>query len=205
MYEVFLNDRSIIIAGETREEGAGRCSKTDRASCSTVSARVNAFLTGNQQLLVLTGDETLIWKEFRKLFLVVPAAGGIVKKENTWLFLFRKGKWDLPKGKQDEGETPEMTALREVREETGLWNLTIGGTLPPTWHLYQSSCKGNTGTWILKETRWFSMQATGSEPTVPETAEEILEVRWFHREELAEVLGNTYASLIKLISPLQQD
>lgn len=53
------------------------------------------------------------------------SAGGIVFRgggAGTEILLMRDrfGKWTLPKGHQDPGETIEGTALREIEEETGI-------------------------------------------------------------------------------------
>ena len=57
-------------------------------------------------------------KEKNSVF--IQAGGGLVENEKgEILFMFRKGKWDLPKGKLDPGESYESCALREVQEETG--------------------------------------------------------------------------------------
>ncbi len=60
-------------------------------------------------------------KAFWRKFMLIQAAGGLVQNEDkAVLMMFRRGKWDLPKGKMDPGETPAQSALREVQEETGL-------------------------------------------------------------------------------------
>src|SRR5438034_5163464 len=57
-------------------------------------------------------------KIFLKKFSLVVAAGGIVKNENAEvLMIFRRGRWDFPKGKLDRGEKLEDCAVREVEEE----------------------------------------------------------------------------------------
>ena len=53
--------------------------------------------------------------------------------------MFRRGKWDLPKGKLDPGETLEACALREVREETGVGQLELIKFLLVTEHEYEES------------------------------------------------------------------
>ena len=66
---------------------------------------------------------------------IIQAGGGLVLNEqNELLFIFRRGSWDLPKGKVDLGETIEACALREVEEETGVKNLTLVDFLGITQH-----------------------------------------------------------------------
>jgi 8-oxo-dGTP pyrophosphatase MutT (NUDIX family) len=51
---------------------------------------------------------------------LITAGGLVINKDSKVLFIYRKNKWDLPKGKLDEGENLEEAAIREVVEETGL-------------------------------------------------------------------------------------
>ena len=68
---------------------------------------------------------------------IIVAAGGLVWNEkNELLMIFRQGKWDLPKGKLDDGETIEECAVREVVEETGLKEVKLGGFIGITQHEY---------------------------------------------------------------------
>jgi len=53
--------------------------------------------------------------------------------------IFRRGKWDLPKGKLDKGETLEQCAVREVREETGLKKIKLQSPLMTTYHTYMKA------------------------------------------------------------------
>ena len=65
-------------------------------------------------------------QNFFKNFNVIEAAGGIVQNElKEILFIYRLNKWDLPKGKIEPGEKEEVSALREVSEETGVTNINI--------------------------------------------------------------------------------
>jgi 8-oxo-dGTP pyrophosphatase MutT (NUDIX family) len=203
MYEVFLNDRKIIIADQNElsfiNSQANREWISDEYS---FLKKIMGFLAGENDEMIIIGDSSQLWKEFKHIFRLLPAAGGIVHRNKEFLFIYRLGKWDLPKGKIDRDESPEEAALREVTEETGLTNLFIDGIFPSTWHIYQSHYKGNEGTWILKETKWFSMRASGNEQPVPETGEYIEEVRWFATNDMNEVLANTYSSLKGLIGSL---
>ena len=62
--------------------------------------------------------------------LAVEAAGGYVVRRTPKgnlkvLTIFRRGLWDLPKGKLDPGESPEKGAVREVSEEVGIKKKSI--------------------------------------------------------------------------------
>jgi hypothetical protein len=94
-------------------------------------------------------------KSFFKHFTIIQAAGGLVKNEqNEILLIFRRGKWDLPKGKNDGDEIPRECAVREVKEETGLQKIKAGKKICTTYHTYSEF-----GKHILKETEWFEMKA----------------------------------------------
>ena len=136
------------------------------------------------------------WKQdFFHLFKRIDAAGGLVKNEKgELLFIFRLGKWDLPKGKLTGNETPEEAAIREVMEETGLSELRISGYLASTFHIYTRK-----GKQILKQTRWFGMEAKSTQSLIPQTEEEITEIRWVAMVDLRNVLTNTYGSIRELV------
>ena len=117
-------------------------------------------------------------------------------KEGKFLFIFRNGKWDLPKGKAEYDETPEMTALREVEEECGLKNLKIEKVLTKTFHTYKEK-----GKLILKKTHWYLMTIDEDQKLIPQTEEGITEVKWVAENRIErEVLVNTYASIKGIFS-----
>lgn len=199
MYEVFLNDRRLVIASVNEQPSPGL--KIDFCDdASHLQTLVSDFLNGEDEHTFILGDENQLWNSFKAMFTPVPAAGGVVHGENGYLFIFRRGKWDLPKGKIEQGEIPEEAALREVTEETGLTGLTLTGPLPSTWHVYKFQSPKSKEIWILKETKWFSMQSTTHEIPVPQTEEEIEIIRWIQKDDLNDILSNTFRSLRKLIS-----
>ncbi|MEP7279651.1 MAG: NUDIX domain-containing protein, partial [Bacteroidota bacterium] len=104
--------------------------------------------------------------------------------------IFRRGKWDLPKGKLDKGETLDQCALREVSEETGLQNIQLQEFLMATYHTYHEN-----GHFILKESHWYNMTTSDKQKLVPQTAEEISEARWVQPSAINELLNNTFPSV----------
>lgn len=122
---------------------------------------------------------------------VIRAAGGLVQDEaGNQLMIYRNGVWDLPKGKQEEGEDITVTALREVQEESGV-KASLGELLTVTWHSYRLD-----GNLIVKSTRWYRMFAPKNAPVKPQTEEGIEKCEWVTPEDLDYRLANTYPSVI---------
>lgn len=130
-------------------------------------------------------------KAFWKKFTVIQAAGGVVNNAgDEILMIFRRGKWDLPKGKLDKGETLEQCAVREVNEETGLQNISLKRKLITTYHTYHES-----GKFILKESHWYAMTVDGAQKLIAQTEEDIAEARWVKKAGIPELLKNTFPSI----------
>lgn len=127
---------------------------------------------------------------------VILAAGGVVQNENGELLLmFRKKHWDLPKGKMDKDESIEECAVREVEEETGLTNVKIGRFIDETLHQYEED-----GELVTKKTAWFHMTASSTDQLVPQTDEQIEELRWVKATELQPYLQNSYPNIIHIVN-----
>jgi ADP-ribose pyrophosphatase YjhB (NUDIX family) len=133
----------------------------------------------------------------------IIAAGGLVTNEkNELLMMFRRGKWDLPKGKLDEGETLETAAIREVREETGIKNLELGNLIGVTNHEYFEKRLNQN---VIKETHWYAMRSSKTEKIVPQTEEDIEKIIWADEAELEECLKNTYPNIREIIGKFKKD
>lgn len=127
----------------------------------------------------------------------IIAAGGLVFNENNeLLMILRRGYWDLPKGKLDKGETVEACAIREVEEETGLRNITMGKFITITLHEYFDTYLDED---VVKESHWYQMKVQGPQQLVPQTEEDIMMIKWIKRESLPEYLNNTYPNIIEVI------
>lgn len=107
----------------------------------------------HSKIIYIHKDVKLLFAYFKSIFQVIEAGGGLVKnKKGKYLFIFRNGKWDLPKGKREKGETIKKCAVREVKEECGIKGLKIVRQLPTTYHIYSLEEKQ-----VLKPTHWFEM------------------------------------------------
>ncbi|MFQ3324647.1 MAG: 8-oxo-dGTP pyrophosphatase MutT (NUDIX family) [Pseudomonadales bacterium] len=113
---------------------------------------------------------------------IIESAGGLVcNNTHHILLMFKRGKWDMPKGRVDEGATREESAIREVEEETGLKakNLTIEAKLTSTWHT-----TSHNKIKYLKKTHWYLMRYDGNDDACPQIQEGIIECRWVHLSDL---------------------
>ena len=132
---------------------------------------------------------------FFSQFHIIEAAGGLVLNKNKeMLFIFRRGKWDLPKGKMEAGETPEICAEREIEEETGVNQLQLIHKIIDTYHIYEER-----GQQILKKTYWFYFTTKFEGEPTPQIEEDISSIRWIGKKNLKLPLNNTYDSIMDVI------
>jgi 8-oxo-dGTP pyrophosphatase MutT (NUDIX family) len=140
-------------------------------------------------------DLELLKKSFYKKFTIIQAAGGLVKNEkDEILLIFRRGKWDLPKGKLDKGEKLEDCAIREVEEETGLEKVVLLSPLTITYHTYQEGARA-----VLKESHWYNMKVSGEQNLVPQAEEDIQELKWVNNNSLEPYLANSFPSILDVL------
>ncbi len=115
-----------------------------------------------------------LYADFVAQYKRIEAAGGVVfNPRREVLLIYRRGYWDLPKGKLDPGETIEAAALREVQEETGLRELSLLSPLGQMYHTYREDKQR-----VLKRTHWFVMETTQEELT-PQAEENIEQAVWW--------------------------
>ncbi len=144
---------------------------------------------------IILNDVSSTLEGIKKEFTVIQASGGLVySKDNKILLIFRRGKWDLPKGKLNEGEDLVACAIREVQEETGLSNLVYLQSLCITYHTYYEKEEH-----ILKESHWHLLKGNDEEKLIPQTDEDIEKCEWAIIENLALYLENAPASIIDVL------
>jgi len=149
----------------------------------------------NRHFFILCDDCKAALKALAKSVIVVKAAGGLVKNtDKHHLFIYRNDKWDLPKGKLEEGEKKKEGAVREVEEECGIKINKAGKKILTTYHMY--TLKNEV---ILKKTYWYDMNYKGQQQLKPQTEEGITEVRWADKDQIKELVTNTYPSIIEVL------
>lgn len=154
------------------------------------------------QIVIFNKNIDKLRSEFLSLFNCINAAGGVVQNiHQEVLLIFRRGSWDLPKGKVDKGETLDQTAIREVQEETGLIELELGEliTVVPfdnhaTYHTYKYKNEE-----AMKISYWYSMNYLGTSDPIPQTEEDIEKVKWVKVEDLPNYYSNMYGSIIDVL------
>ena len=134
----------------------------------------------------------------KKPFKVIKAAGGVVIKGNKMLLMFRRGVWDLPKGKLDEGESSKQGAAREVQEETGV-RVAISERICTTWHTYNLN-----GSRILKRTKWYRMSVLDDRRMAPQADEDIEKLAWLDQREIQLALTNSFSSIRYVIDSVNK-
>mgnify|MGYP000277005700 CR=1 FL=1 len=130
---------------------------------------------------------------------LIAAGGLLTNPEGAILWIFRRGFWDLPKGKLDDGELIDECALREVEEETNVSGLQLGALLLETWHIYEMK-----GKWFLKKTTWFKMNTAYKAQLIPQAIEQIEAVEWVPMKKIPTYINEqSFGTLQEVISALQ--
>jgi 8-oxo-dGTP pyrophosphatase MutT (NUDIX family) len=191
-YKVFIGESVILFRNEAENEAVFNTKLTN----PTVEdwAEIISDLETSEQQVFIDGNLGSNWNNFISNYKLVEAAGGLVKNQNgDWLFIYRNGMWDLPKGKLEKGESIEECAVREVAEECGIDEPTIIKSLSTTYHSY--TLKGER---ILKPTYWYLMNSTDTSQLIPQKEEGITDVKWISTDE-AKKLGQSCFGSIKQV------
>ena len=127
----------------------------------------------------------------------IIAAGGLVTNpKGEILWIFRRGFWDLPKGKLDEGETIQTCAVREVAEETGISNIQLHEMLCFTNHLYFDKYLNEE---VIKRTYWFHMTIPNMQEGIPQLTEDIEKIEWLALDKARQCLDHTYPTILEVL------
>ena len=149
-----------------------------------------------ESITVYAADYKQLVQDFDSLYKIVEAAGGVVfNSKGEILTMYRRGSWDLPKGKIDPGETKEIAAVREVQEETGIKEVKCGPLLCTTYHTYRNRKNKR----VLKPTYWYQMSTTDMEIS-PQIEEDIELVLWLDPTEFLETKKPIYNTIWEVVA-----
>ncbi len=194
IHTIYFTDKSVIFTDE-EPSSVPRSESKDYWRSKVVK---NLETANSLRFVVDDADAALA--DFAAQFLQVEAAGGVVRNgQDECLMIYRRGRWDLPKGHIEQGESPEVAAVRETAEETGVEGVKIVGKLCNTLHAYNVY-----GEWELKRTHWFSMRVEGSPQTKAQTQEQILKAEWCDRQIARRNAAESYPTVEDVFRKLEK-
>lgn len=194
--KIYYNNKPLLLTNNKETITANPHYKLlEGASSIQFSQALQLLEQSNTKGVLILGEKEQLEKELLWNFYSLHSAGGVVLNEaKDVLMIFRRGKWDLPKGKQDDGENIEQCAVREVQEETGIQNVEIIEKIGNTLHIYPMA-----GRLILKHTAWFLMNGSAQEKLLPQEEEQIDKVEWVKSSDIAPLLHNSFETISDIL------
>jgi len=151
---------------------------------------LHQFKLDFHSLYILVDNKKAFKQKIISLYSLIEASGGVVRnEENKMLWIYRLGKWDLPKGKLEKNESFKVAAIREVEEECNV-KAELGNKICTTYHTYTHKNK-----LVLKKTRWYAMKTNFTGKLIPQIEEGIEKVEWLNEKKQIQALTNTYSSI----------
>jgi ADP-ribose pyrophosphatase YjhB (NUDIX family) len=193
MLKIFVGDKPIILTTLVEQETDFKNYLLNTVNIGKVIMELQK--TNLKSVRLIHKNEDKLLKKFLKLLPNVVAGGGkVFNAKGEILFIFRNGKWDLPKGKAERRETIDKTSMREVEEETGVNGLEVIQPLEMTYHIFKRNGKHQ-----IKITYWFEMKTSYDGPLIPQEKEGITKVEWLDAKKARLALENSYANIKALI------
>ncbi|MFZ1704273.1 MAG: NUDIX domain-containing protein [Saprospiraceae bacterium] len=207
-YKIFINEVEVILKAsadislkDTEEPGSVVIKYTGNKKHLLDYIHVLEKSIKSEKFIVHYDDFLKLKKDFKSHFMEVEAGGGLVRNENNeYLFIFRRGSWDLPKGKIEPEETKKQATLREIEEETGISKMNILHKLGITRHTYRS----NVGKKIIKKSHWYLIE-TVKQDLVPQVNEDIEKAEWMTLEEFFGKKRTVYPNILDVIHTQQEE
>ena len=193
MLQIFYQDKPIIITDSISDDNT--VSNIKFKDFKLKSALKILLKKKVLSLRLIANNKKKALKKILKLLPNIKAGGGkVVNSKGEILFIFRNNKWDLPKGKAENNENISETAIREVKEETGIKDLIITKPLQITYHIFKKK-----KSYILKITYWFEMKSLQDNILIPQIEEGITRAEWIKPSEIEKIKNKCYANIRLLI------
>lgn len=171
------------------------------AECGPNRDKILKILETHNSVSVVAADPGAAFGAFAAGFVPVEAAGGVVVNDRgEWLMIRRNGRWDLPKGHLEAGESLAACAEREIAEETGI-AARVERPLCETLHAYWFA---KTARWELKRTHWFRLRPAGAGTPAPQTEEGIERVLWCAPAEREEHLRDAFPTIRRVAAAMEE-
>lgn len=192
MYKIFVNNKPLFLTNKIEKETDFRIYLLESVDIKKLISDI--YNNKIDKAYLFDKDIELIINKLKSKLPVERAGGGMVfNSNNDVLFIFRNGKWDLPKGGIEKNEKLRETALREVEEETGIDELEIVEKLTKTYHIFKRN-----GRYKLKITNWYKMKTNSTKTPKPQENEGIECAKWIRQKDIPKLLNNSYEN-IKLL------
>lgn len=189
MYKVFVNDKPIVLTTMVEKEAGFKNYFLKTVDLNKVVKELNKTAL-KEVRLIHRNEDKLLKKFLKKLPNVIAGGGKVYNEKGDILFIYRNDKWDLPKGKTEKNESIELTAIREVEEETGVSGLEIIKPLETTYHVFRRNGRNK-----IKITYWFEMKTSYNGSLAPQEDEGITQVAWLDEAQTKKALENSYANI----------
>lgn len=191
----YLNNvLSLSLRGEIRDNQGWYISPDSLSDTPFERTNLAHFFAKSKQVAIIFDTQAeldLCFETVIAEFRVIDAGGGLVSTASgDTLMIFRNGRWDLPKGKHEKGESIEQCAVREVGEECGIEGLELGELIHRTYHIYSLE-----GELVIKRTWWFQMYHSGQGELNPQQIEGITKVKWVDKNSLVCYVAETYPTI----------
>lgn len=201
-YKIFINEVEVILKPsadislqDTEEPGSVVIKYTGNKKHLLDYIHVLENSIKSEKFIIHSDDFPKLKKDFKYHFLELEAGGGLVRNEKgEYLFIFRRGSWDLPKGKIESYETKKQATLREIEEETGVMNMQIIKKIGITRHTYRS----NVGKKIIKKSHWYLIE-TSKQKLKPQATEDIEKAVWMTLHEFFGKKRTVYPNILEII------
>lgn len=187
MYKVFYNEKYLTLSDKPLPNVKNLAFQNERQFDEALALIKSGE---SSHVNIYDYNQTMLWESFKNHFVYLEAAGGLVTNQfDEILFIHRFDRWDLPKGKVEDGESVEIAAVREVEEECGITAPEIKNFIDKTYHIYYDN------QYILKSTYWFRMNYFGDEKLVPQSEEGIGLAQWKSVDEIELIKPLTYENI----------